>query len=95
MTNDTLHCTGLCKTYGKQQVLHDIELTLEPGRIYGLIGRNGAGKTTLLSILSGQNPETSGQVQLGQQKVWKTRQYWTISVFSGKFKLPPVPGSAS
>ena len=73
MTNETLHCTGLCKTYGKQQVLHDIELTLEPGRIYGLIGRNGAGKTTLLSILSGQNPETAGQVQLGQQKVWENQ----------------------
>ena len=46
---------GLCKQYGKQTVLDHVDLAVEPGCIYGLIGRNGAGKTTLLSILTGQN----------------------------------------
>lgn len=47
-----LTAQALTKSYGKKEVLHNIDLTLESGKIYGLIGRNGAGKTTLLSILT-------------------------------------------
>ena len=65
MSERILKSKGIVKKYGKQEVLHNIDLTLEPGKIYGLIGRNGAGKTTLLSILSAQNPATSGEIYLG------------------------------
>ena len=64
MSKKVLRSKGIVKKYGKQEVLHNIDLTLEPGKIYGLIGRNGAGKTTLLSILSAQNPATSGEIYL-------------------------------
>ena len=47
-----LTAQALTKSYGKKEVLHNIDLILESGKIYGLIGRNGAGKTTLLSILT-------------------------------------------
>lgn len=40
-------------SYGKKQVLNDINLTVNAGEIIGLIGVNGAGKTTLLNILLG------------------------------------------
>ena len=70
-TTRNLCAKGLNKRYGSQQVLHDLNLTIEPGHIYGLIGRNGAGKTTLLSILTGQNPLTSGQVTYGGEPVWE------------------------
>ena len=43
-----LTAKGIVKTYGKKDVLHGVDLELESGKIYGLIGRNGAGKTTLL-----------------------------------------------
>lgn len=66
-----LRAENLCKSYGKQQVLHDLNLTIEPGCIYGLIGRNGAGKTTLLSILTGQNTMDSGKVTYGGEPVWE------------------------
>lgn len=66
-----LRAEGLCKSYGKQQVLHDLDLTIEPGCIYGLIGRNGAGKTTLLSILTGQNTMDAGKVTYGGEPVWE------------------------
>ena len=65
------------KTYqknGKQEVLSQIDLTLEKGKIYGLIGRNGAGKTTMLSILSAQNPATEGKVVLDGKQVWENPQ---------------------
>ncbi len=54
--------SGIVKRYGEKEVLHGINLELEQGKIYGLIGRNGAGKTTLLSILSAQNLATEGNV---------------------------------
>ena len=49
---ESIVCNGIGKIYGKKQVLKDINLTLEKGKIYGLIGRNGAGKTTLLFFFS-------------------------------------------
>lgn len=66
-----LKCEKLCKAYGKHQVLQELDLTLESGRIYGLIGRNGAGKTTLLSMMSNQNPITGGTVTLDGEPVWE------------------------
>lgn len=74
MNNKKLICSGITKKYGKKEVLHKVELELEPGKIYGLIGRNGAGKTTLLSIMSAQNPTTQGQVLLGETPVWENQE---------------------
>lgn len=71
---DTLVCKNITKKYGKKQVLNEINLTFEKGKIYGLIGRNGAGKTTLLSILSAQNPATSGEVTVCDTTVWENRE---------------------
>ena len=66
-----LTAKGIVKTYGNKDVLHDVDLELESGKIYGLIGRNGAGKTTLLSILTAQNPATRGTVELDGAPVWE------------------------
>lgn len=68
---ELLKATGLCKAYGKQQVLENLDLTIESGKIYGLIGRNGVGKTTLLGILTGQTTHQSGTVTYGGQPVWE------------------------
>ena len=74
MNNKKLICSGITKKYGKKEVLHKVDLELEPGKIYGLIGRNGAAKTTLLTILSAQNPTTQGQVLLGETPVWENQE---------------------
>lgn len=37
---ETIVCSKVCKQYGTKQVLKEIDLTLEKGKIYGLIGRN-------------------------------------------------------
>lgn len=48
-----LEVSGLSAAYGKHQVLRDVNFTLSPGEIFGLVGLNGAGKTTLIrSILN-------------------------------------------
>lgn len=46
--------------YGKKEILSDISMTLEAGKIYGLLGENGVGKTTLLKIISGLQKPWSG-----------------------------------
>ena len=62
MLTGILKAQGLYKSYKDKEVLHNLDLTIEPGKIYGLIGRNGAGKTTLLGILTAQNTKDRGEV---------------------------------
>lgn len=86
-----LTAQALTKSYGKKEVLYNIDLTLESGKIYGLIGRNGAGKTTLLSILTAQNPATSGTITLDGQPVWENPEVLSQLCFSRE--LTPSNGS--
>jgi len=46
----------LNKSYGANQVLKDINLSFEPGNVYGIVGGNGAGKTTLFRCIAGWEP---------------------------------------
>ena len=57
----------ISKRFGAVQANNKISLTLEPGRIYGLLGENGAGKSTLMKILSGFQPADSGRILLDGQ----------------------------
>lgn len=70
----SLKCENIVKIYQKKEVLKNIDLEIEHGKIYGLIGRNGAGKTTLLSILTAQNPATRGSVTYDGMPVWENQQ---------------------
>ncbi|MCG4734850.1 ATP-binding cassette domain-containing protein, partial [Casaltella massiliensis] len=44
--SEVLRIINLSKIYGNQKILDNINITIEKGDIYGLIGKNGAGKTT-------------------------------------------------
>ena len=44
---------NLSKQFGSKQVLHDINLSFEAGKVYGIVGENGAGKTTLFRCMAG------------------------------------------
>jgi ATPase subunit of ABC transporter with duplicated ATPase domains len=50
--------------YGSRKLFENINLRLDPGKRYGLIGANGAGKTTFLKILSGEIQQTSGDISI-------------------------------
>lgn len=77
-----LTAENIVKTYGNKEVLHGVDLELESGKIYGLIGRNGAGKTTLLSIMTAQNPATSGTVTFDGMPVWENPKALSHLCFS-------------
>lgn len=88
-------CNGVSKDYKHKRVLDSVSLTLEQGKIYGMIGRNGAGKTTLLSILSAQNPATEGDILLDGEKVWENRKALDQICFSRELNISastPVGG---
>ena len=82
MSGKLLRSVGLCKTYGKVKALDNVYLTLEPGHIYGLIGRNGAGKTTLLAALTAQLPPDEGRVTYGSEPVWENEKALADLCFS-------------
>ncbi len=48
-----LECCGLCKSYGRTEVVKDVDLLLPEGKILGLLGPNGAGKSTLIKMITG------------------------------------------
>ena len=93
MSSGKLICNDIVKTYGKKEVLHHIDLEIEPGKIYGLIGRNGAGKTTLMSILTAQNPASSGTVTYNGMPVWENQEALDHLCFSRE--LNPLVGWGS
>lgn len=76
MAEAVISMHGITKSYGKHQVLHDVELDIERGDIFGLIGRNGAGKTTLFKVILGLSDykgaltiEGSRNLSEGRQKI--------------------------
>ena len=57
-----LECKDLTKHYGSAPALTHVNLTIEPGRIVGLLGPNGSGKTTLIKLANGLLTPSEGEV---------------------------------
>ena len=64
MANEILVTRGLTKRYGNHLAVDHVELSIQKGQIYGLVGRNGRGKTTLCRLLAGYQWPTDGQILL-------------------------------
>ncbi|HKM34248.1 MAG TPA: ABC transporter ATP-binding protein [Lachnospiraceae bacterium] len=64
MSSCVLQVNRVCKSFGKNEILRDIDLSIGKCEVYGLIGQNGAGKTTLLRVISGLMKPTNGTVSI-------------------------------
>ena len=67
MENSVISLKNIKKSYGKHEVLSGIDLEIEKGGIFGLVGRNGAGKTTLFKIILGLSDCSEGEIRIGNE----------------------------
>lgn len=65
MSEHLVQINGVSKYYGAKKALDNVSLTIESGKIIGLLGPNGSGKTTLIKILNGLLQADAGQVLIG------------------------------
>ena len=90
-----VQAAGIHKRFGSTRALRGVDLSLQPGRCLGLVGRNGAGKSTLVSILSGLYPPDAGEVRLdghpapslGDIAAWRGR---IATVFQHSMVVPSL-----
>ena len=61
----------ICKSFSDKEVLYDVNLNIEDGKIFGLVGINGSGKSTLLRLISGIYKADFGQILIDGENVYE------------------------
>ena len=64
-----LELVGVRAAHGRVEVLHGVDLSVEAGSVFALLGANGAGKTTTLNVLAGLHPPSAGDVIIAGRRV--------------------------
>ena len=81
----------LTKKYGENVAVNDLNITLEPGNIYGFLGPNGAGKSTTMNMITGYIGATSGEVIINGHDINKEPEQ-AKQCIGYLPELPPVYG---
>ena len=72
---DAVYVENLTKKYGQNEVLRGVNLRIEEGKFYALMGPNGSGKTTLASIIASVRTPTSGKIEICGKKPDKAKGF--------------------
>ena len=64
MKKVVIKAVGLSKSYGEKQALSPLDLTINAGEIFGLLGHNGAGKTTTVNLLTTLLKPSAGSLEV-------------------------------
>lgn len=67
MGDKVISLRGINKSYGKHKVLENVDIDINKGDIFGLIGKNGAGKTTMFKVILGLSEYESGELKIGEE----------------------------
>jgi ABC-2 type transport system ATP-binding protein len=88
-TNPAVWARGLTRKFGKKTAVNSLDLSIEPGEFYGLLGQNGAGKTTTIKSIVGLLRPTAGAVGIGDFNTWEspTEVKSRIGVLPEEFNL--------
>lgn len=80
---------GLVRKFGKTTAVDRVDLSIQPGEFYGLLGQNGAGKTTTIKVIVGLLRPDAGEVGIGEFDTWKhpTEVKSRIGVLPEEFNL--------
>lgn len=82
-----LECKDLTKRYGKVTALDNVTLSIQPGRVVGLLGPNGSGKTTLIKLANGLLSPSEGEILIcGKAPCPETKA--ALSYLPDKIHLP-------
>ncbi len=89
-------CDSMTFGYGKRPLFEGLDLSLEPGAVYGLLGLNGAGKTSLLKIVAGALRPSDGAVEVfGRVPGARSAAFLADTVFVPEDPwLPPLKPAA-
>lgn len=68
----SVECKNIALAYGKTEVLRDINLLIEPGEFFALLGPSGSGKSTLLRLIAGFNQHKKGELLIGGKDITGT-----------------------
>ncbi|MGM9748750.1 MAG: ATP-binding cassette domain-containing protein [Candidatus Cryptobacteroides sp.] len=90
-----IHIENLGFSYGDKVVLNNISMSLEKGRIYGLLGENGVGKTTLLTLLCGLKNVKKGNIDIDGHNPYKREPSFLSSQYFLSDEVAPVNMTAS
>ena len=91
-----LACAGVTVRFGGLMALHNVDLSVPPGTIVGLVGPNGAGKSTLFGVLSGLLRPTHGKVMLeGEEVTYASPQQRAARGLARTFQHPELFGDLS
>ncbi len=88
---NAIRVENLTKRYGANEVLKGVNLKVDEGEFYALMGPNGSGKTTLASIIASVRIPTSGSVDIYGRKSWQAKE-WIGYVPQENFSSPKLTG---
>jgi len=90
-----LEIFDLAFSYGSNKVLQNITMSLEPGKIYGLLGENGVGKTTLLTLLCGLKKPQWGHIKVDGYTPFDRNPYFLQDQYYLPDEVAPVHAKAA
>ncbi|MEW6187211.1 MAG: ABC transporter ATP-binding protein [Thermodesulfobacteriota bacterium] len=86
-----LELKGVGKNFGALEVLSDIDLEVEKGKITSVIGPNGAGKTTLFNVISGRFPVSSGTIRFKERDLGRLKEHEiTLAGLARSFQITNI-----
>ena len=75
MTAPALRLVDVCKSFGRTEIVRDVNLDVSRGERHAIIGPNGAGKSTLFNLISARFPVSSGRIELNGDDITSLRAY--------------------
>lgn len=80
----SLECRHISLSYGSNEVLRDVNLKIEPGEFFALLGPSGSGKSTLLRLIAGFNRHQRGELLVGGQDITGCRRMRATSAWCSR-----------
>ena len=93
MADFVLECRKVSHWFGRQKVLHDVNLRIPRGQFVGLVGPSGCGKSTLLRAMLGTHPPCAGQVLMNGEAVLRPSRDRGIVYRRVSAAVPSLPRS--